>query len=317
MNYIQKGFQAQIDWWRYIVVLSMVFLGVGLLSVPHSIALGTIEDFDLSRAKDLEYLFSLFDLNLNLLFMILPFLGGLAALFIGVKYIHKQTIVDLTTSRKKIDWNRIRFSFTIWGIAVALFVGLQYLSMPDMFVYNFKLKPFLVLLGLSVILIPIQTSFEEYVFRGYLMQSLGVLAKNKWFPLLFTSLTFGLLHFSNPEVDKLGYGLLVYYIVTGLFLGVLTLMDEGMELSLGFHMANNLITALLVTADWTAFQTHSIFKDLSEPTLLTAILPPFVIYIIVLFVFSKKYKWNNWKEKLIGKIVTPQKIEVSEDEFIA
>jgi hypothetical protein len=41
-------------------------------------------------------------------------------------------------------------------------------------------------------------------------------------------------------------------------------MDEGMELALGFH-ANNLVGALLVTSDWSAFQTHSIFKDISEP----------------------------------------------------
>jgi hypothetical protein len=32
----------------------------------------------------------------------------------------------------------------------------------------------------------------------------------------------------------------VYYIGTGLFLGI-TLMDEGMELALGFHAANNLV----------------------------------------------------------------------------
>jgi hypothetical protein len=32
----------------------------------------------------------------------------------------------------------------------------------------------------------------------------------------------------------------VYYIGTGLFLGILTLMDE-MELALGFHAANNLV----------------------------------------------------------------------------
>jgi hypothetical protein len=42
-------------------------------------------------------------------------------------------------------------------------------------------------------------------------------------------------------------------------------MDEGMELALGFHAANNLVGALLVTSDWSAFQTHSIFKDISEP----------------------------------------------------
>ena len=59
---------------------------------------------------------------------------------------------------------------------------------------------------------------------------------------------------------------MIYYIGTGLFLGIVTLMDEGLELALGFHAANNLFTALLVTADWTAFKTYSIFKDMSDPT---------------------------------------------------
>ena len=26
---------------------------------------------------------------------------------------------------------------------------------------------------------------------------------------------------------------------------------------------------------------------------------------IILFIFSKVYKWNNWKEKLFGKIKEP------------
>jgi hypothetical protein len=62
-------------------------------------------------------------------------------------------------------------------------------------------------------------------------------------------------------------------------------MDEGMELALGFHAANNLV-ALLVTSDWSAFQTHSIFKDVSEPQAgFDVILPVMIIYPILLFIF--------------------------------
>ena len=93
---------------------------------------------------------------------------------------------------------------------------------------------------------------------------------------------------------------------TGFFLGILTLMDEGLELALGFHAANNLITALLVTADWTVFQTDSILIDTSEPALGADVyVPIFVIFPILLFIFSKKYNWTNWKEKLTGNIVEP------------
>ncbi len=152
-------------------------------------------------------------------------------------------------------------------------------------------------------MIPVQTTVEELIFRGYLMQGFGLLAKNRWFPLVMTSLIFGGMHLFNPEVEKMGYLISLYYIGTGFFLGIITLMDEGTELALGFHAANNLIAALLVTADWTAFQTHSIFKDVSEPSAgFDILLPVFIIFPILLFIFSKKYKWSGWKEKLTGNI---------------
>lgn len=135
------------------------------------------------------------------------------------------------------------------------------------------------------------------------MQGFGNLAKNKWFPLVMTSLIFGAMHYLNPEVDKIGNLIFVYYIGTGLFLGIITLMDDGMELALGFHAANNLIGALLVTSDWSAFQTYSIFKDMSEPRAgLDIILPVVLIYPLLLLIFSRKYKWSNWKQKLFGSI---------------
>ena len=113
------------------------------------------------------------------------------------------------------------------------------------------------------------------------------------------------MHVANPEVTKLGYGILVFYVGTGLFLGIITLMDEGLELALGFHAANNLITALLVTADWTAFQTDSIYKDISAPTLgWDAIVPLVVIYPLLLWSFSKKYGWTQWKKRLAGRVLS-------------
>ncbi len=156
-----------------------------------------------------------------------------------------------------------------------------------------------------MILIPFQTSTEEYIFRGYLMQGFGNLAKNKWFPLVMTSIIFGGMHIANPEVSKLGYIIMVYYIGTGLFLGIITLMDDGMELALGFHAANNLVSALLISSDWSALQTHSLYKDVSDPSAgFDVLLPIFIIFPLILLIFSKKYNWTNWKEKLTGKIST-------------
>ena len=150
-------------------------------------------------------------------------------------------------------------------------------------------------------MIPIQTSVEELIFRGYLMQAFGILFKNRWIPLIFTAGIFGILHLWNPEIDKLGTELIWYYIGTGLFLGIITLMDDGIELALGFHAANNLVTAILVTASWTAFQTESILIDNSEPSLGKELFfTLLIVYPILTIIFAKKYQWKNWKKQLLN-----------------
>jgi membrane protease YdiL (CAAX protease family) len=272
-------------------------------------------EVEMDKMQDVNYLMGLFESNLNLLFLLLPFAGGLLALFIAVKLLHKQSITQLTTTRDKIDWKRFWFAFLLWGILSSGMIVIGYFISPEDYVLNFNLKPFLILCAIAIVLVPLQTSFEEYLFRGYLMQGIGVLAKNKWLPLLITSTVFGLLHFSNPEVDVMGSKIMIFYIGTGLFLGVMTLMDDGLELALGFHLANNLFTALLVTADWTAFQTHSILKDMSDPTeagVGEIMVPVFIVFPILLYVFARKYKWTNWKEKLIGPVIEPKTDEIKE-----
>lgn len=304
--YIKQAFKVEHDWWLYLVGVLLIFIGSQLGQIPFLIAIITKSMANGGDLSSLDYdaMMSILDLNLSLFLLLLSFAIGLVVVFLVVRYIHKQTLRSLTTSRAKIDWSRFWFAFLIWGVTTACFILLEYYSSPENYTFNFKPIPFLILVLISVVFIPLQTSFEEYLFRGYLMQGLGVLAKNRWVPLIFTSTIFGLLHIANPEIDKLGYVLLVHYIGTGFLLGIMTLMDEGLELALGFHAANNLIAALLLTADWTAFQTHSILKDISDPEMsnVEVFFPVFVIYPILLIVFAKKYNWSNWKEKLFGTV---------------
>lgn len=296
MGYIEQAYKGELRVWKYLIPAIAFFGLIALNALVLSIIDIDVEELmrDQIRIKGA---------NRVLVEGLIPFAIFLAALFFWVKYVHRQSITSLTTSRAKIDWKRFFFSFFFWGILTSSLILIGYLMSPDDFIINFKLESFIFLVIIALLLIPLQTSFEEYFFRGYLMQGLGIVVKNKWFPLLFTSITFGLMHYANPEVDKLGPIIMVYYIGTGLFLGIITLMDEGLELALGFHAANNLFTVLLVTADWTAFQTHSILKDVSEPSAgVDILIPVLIIYPIILFVFSKKYGWTNWKEKLTGKI---------------
>lgn len=308
MNYIQQAYKGELGMWKY-VVFAGLFFGFMALNFVSLLLMEYIQpNFDLEVFMKDQIAQK--GATAFLVDSLVPFAVGLIALLIWVKFIHKQTLTTFTSSRKKIDWKRIFFAFFLWGIVTTFFLVLDYKMSPENYEWNFNMDKFLMLALVGVLLIPLQTSFEEYFFRGYLMQGLGIATKNRLFPLIFTSVVFGLLHIANPEVGKLGYGILVYYIGTGFFLGIITLMDEGLELALGFHAANNLITALLVTANWTVFQTDSVLIDLSEPALgIDVYVPVFVIFPIIIFIFAKKYKWNDWKERLAGKIEKPVHLE--------
>ena len=304
--YIKQAFNIKHNWWLYVAGLAIILIAVLLGQIPYTIVLiakALETGVDLQKL-DVSQAMRLLESNLNLFLMLLSYAAGFLAVLFVVKTLHKQSIRSLTTSRAKIDWKRFWFAFLFWGIISSGFVLVDHYMNPENYEFNFKLVPFLILVAIAIVLVPLQTSFEEYLFRGYLMQGIGVLCKNRWLPLIITSVAFGLLHIANPEIEKLGYILLVHYIGTGFFLGIITLMDEGLELALGFHAANNLFTALLVTADWTAFQTNSLLKDISEPDIENSEIfaSVLIIYPILIFIFARVYNWTNWKDKLAGSV---------------
>lgn len=388
MKFIQQAYKGENNWWAYLVTIFMMFFGWQLIGIIPLVAVAYFYASDFTEFSNAALSnFTTLDINSNLylLLMIFTFFAGLISLLFGVKYIHKRNIISVITSRYKIDWNRFFYAFAVWGIIGLVTFFIDYLMYSDDYVLNFKPLQFFILVIVSFLFLPLQTTMEEVLFRGYLMQGFGTASANKYFgfvfiyiifcaitfislnqmyevemwlnlflfiiyilglvflkdlkivknlldsklsysmlgffnkgltPLIITSVIFGLLHGANPEVEKLGWIVMIYYIGTGFLLGILTLMDEGIELSMGFHAANNIIAAVLVTSNWAAFQTDALFLDIAEPIVNFEFFLPFIVfYPLVIFVFSKKYGWTNWKGKLFGTVRKP--IVLNEDEFIA
>lgn len=313
--YISQVFKYKYDFWRYIIGVVTVVAGIIIGQMPLVVAIFLEHKMDVFGMTETEMMRSL-ESNYFLFLMLLTYAVALLFLLFIVKKLHAQPLRSLTTARKKVDWSRFWFGFGLVAIFIVITTVGDYLTNPGDYLLNFDLKPFLILFAIAVIFIPLQTSFEEFFFRGYLMQGIGVLARNKWLPLLITSFIFGGLHFFNPEVTKLGNIIMIHYIGTGVLLGVMTLMDDGLELALGFHAGNNLLTALIVTADWTAFQTHSIFKDVSEPSVgWDVLIPVAIIYPVFLYIMARKYGWSNWKHRLFGRVEEPRTQVLEESEF--
>ena len=309
MNFIQQAYKGENSFGRYVLSFFLILIGwqvIGITPLAYVAYLKAGSLDSLLQSSINSFMDLGIDSNVFFFLMLLSFVGGFIFLLLSIKYIHKRAIKTLVTSRKKVDWKRVFYGFTLW-LSISLFLlSIDYFMNPENYVWNFQPIPFFTLVVISLFILPFQTSFEELLFRGYFMQGLGILFRNAAAPLIITSVVFGLLHGANPEVEKLGSMIMIYYIGTGFLFGITTLMDKGTELSLGMHAANNMVAAIFVTMNWTVFQTEALYVDISEPEVgIELFLPVFVIYPLVLFIFSKKYGWSNWKQKLFGKLENP------------
>lgn len=246
------------------------------------------------------------DPNAILALNLLPFGFAMATLLLCVKNFHRRPMMSVLTSRKRFDLKRFFFAFFVWGavMTVTLIVG-GLMGAPMTFQFN--ASSFFPLLAISLFIVPIQTTTEELVFRGYLFQQFGNSFRFGLASIVISGVLFGLLHAGNPEIAKLGYGVLSYYIGTGIFLGIVTHMDDGIELAAGYHTVNNVFGILIVTNNWQVFTTDALFVDHSEPTYIwETVLTLGLLQPLMLFLFSKVYKWKNWKSKMFQRVETMQ-----------
>ncbi len=299
--FIKSAFHGENKWWQYLLTLVLVIIGVVIGQLPLlgviSVAAGKagLSDMELSEAMaNLDFASAGLNENVALLFMLLPFVFGLITLWLCTKYIHKKEFLKLINPASRINWKKFLFGFGLWmGITVIAEMIFWAIS-PEHYFTDFNFSKFFFLFLIAILILPLQTSFEEILFRGYLLQGLSHIGVYKWIPLLVTSIAFGAMHFMNPEVAAFGtLPTMVYYIGTGFFLGFITLMDDGLELALGVHAATNIFSALFVTFDDSALQTAAIFHTthVNMSLMLVALLFGAVLFTLIV---SRKYEWYDW-----------------------
>jgi membrane protease YdiL (CAAX protease family) len=277
-----------------LVVLSYMFVG----QIPLLLVLADHGLMEPEFLADTGLLAEVVGYNKFLTLLIIPFITVLLTVLLANRFLLHRSFLSLFTLRDKLDIKRILFSFTAWFAVMLGMLGLTVLT-SDQLSWNLNPQTFVGLALISLFLIPLQTTCEEVLFRGYLLQLFGANFKKGWIPLVMTGLVFGLLHGSNPEVAKIGNILMIYYISTGLFLGLIAIMDDGLELSMGYHAANNIFAALIVTNEWQAFQTDALFMDHTPPAFGWDSLVTLLIFQpVLILLFAKVYKWKNWKERL-------------------
>lgn len=124
------------------------------------------------------------------------------------------------------------------------------------------------------------------------MQGAALFFKSKWISFLFIAILFGLMHISNPEIKAFGVEVaLPQYILMGLILGFIAIMDDGLELAIGLHLANNFMAAITFTSEASALQTHALFKDMNPTGSHLDAIIMFIAGVIFIGICNKKYKF--------------------------
>ena len=154
----------------------------------------------------------------------------------------------LINIENKIKWVRILKGAGLWTVILSLFTFISIINNEGALSYNLNLVSFIYLLIIGLIIFPIQASFEEIFFRGYLMQGFGLLSKKPVIPLIFTTLIFGLIHFFNGTTLAMSTSIVISALILGLMLGIIVLGENGLETAMGAHIANNMFIAFFLNS---------------------------------------------------------------------
>ena len=266
MNHLESTFKSKNGFLRYILMFVMVLIvsnTIGALPLLIALVKKSVTNpgiYAQLAANPNDYSVLGLDPNVGLAMMLFPFIAGLIAFALLVKPLNNRTLKMTINGTGKIRWNHFFISAFIWLMLSAIYLSLFLRFDPSNYIVNNKTISLVILSVISVLFIPFQAAFEEVLFRGYLMQGFAAMLKNRWFPLIMTSLLFGLMHAYNPEVKEFGfYTMMPQYILFGLIFGAITILDDGIEAAMGAHTANNIFLCIMVTNKSSALQTPALY----------------------------------------------------------
>ncbi len=227
-------------------------------------------------------------------FLLIPFLVALGAFIVLIRPLNQRDTMTVINGTATFRWNRFFISAGVWLLVSVVYLVVSMKLDPDNFTLN-NLSPSLIpLIIVTVIFVPFQAAFEEILFRGYLMQGFTVIFRNRMFPLILTSLLFGLMHSFNPEVEEFGFLTMIpQYVVFGLIFGIIVIMDDGIESAIGIHSANNAFLCIIITNKSSALQTPALWEQHTiHPW--TEFAAMIIMGLVTILILRKIFAWGSF-----------------------
>jgi len=290
------------------MLLVVPFIGQLLGSLPILIAQlvqGINTMTEMSHIDPMDFESYGINLTVGLVLVIIPFLLSLYLFIKLFKPLHERSFMTVINGTRKIRWGRILVGYAIWGVIMAFILVVDFYLNISNYEVQLNFKALIPLALVSMVLIPFQAFYEEILFRGYLAQGIGRLTTNRLAVILIPSVIFALLHGLNPEVEKHGFWVMMpQYFIVAISYALVSVFDDGIELAMGAHAANNTFISVFVVTEGAVFQTDALLKMLDvdhSKELMTVFFASLVFIGTMAFI----YKWSF--KTLSAKIVNPEK----------
>ncbi len=221
--------------------------------------------------------------NLPVLFVMFSSVGVmLPAVFITL-FICRMTPIRMISSVEL----RLRWKFLFKSLLVSLsiiLVATLGITALDNSLFDLSLPKeaasgsfWILFIILVFVCIPIQCVAEEYIFRGFIMQTLGAWFKSPVLAILIPSIAFAFAHLYQAWAF---FDVLIF----GLLSGYLAHKTGGLEASIAIHTANNVFSILSVIFIYKSYDPNASGSFIS---LLITVVELLAITFIVLFMAKK------------------------------
>ncbi|NJL86182.1 MAG: CPBP family intramembrane metalloprotease [Leptolyngbyaceae cyanobacterium SM1_1_3] len=267
--YLDQAKQGKNSWWRY--VLGVMLIAFFWLLIGGIVAAAAAIAWLDSQSTPLEKLLPTTEQALLQVLQSptleayvinnLPFLCFYGGLFAVMCWLHQRPVKSLLSVDGTFKIARFARGFGLWFLLLGLPSLIDYAFNTESYQRIPLLTNWLQFLPFALVLTPFQVAAEELLFRGYLLQGLGLISRNSFFLICVNGGLFALPHLANPELQRGAVWLILIYFAIGAFLALVTLKENRLEMALGIHAANNILVVVFV---------NSVDSAVPAPTLLTA-----------------------------------------------
>ena len=269
----------EIQWYKPLLVglvLGILYLTIGsgaiyaLVKLNHEaveasgVLLSGYENMDVSSVAGVM-------VNLGGLAILIPFL------WIASKIVKDRPFSSYSSSRGGWNW---KLFFKCFLIAIVI-VGIPALITNLVEGGGDGINRFTVLSFVALTIMgPLQCIAEEYIFRGFFLQTLG-----SWVKIPIVAIVVSALVFTAGHPYKLAG--VISVLISGLIWGFMAKTTRGLEASSAAHIANNM--AVFYTM---GFGIVKLTAEIPVADMIVSVVKD-AVYLIVIFIIARKTNWFN------------------------